>query len=524
MAEQGRLSKSLKNARVALFFMILTFLINFLSRKFFLDGLGPELMGMRTTLSTVLGMLTLSELGIGLAVNTSLHKPLVDKDYKTINEIVSLLGWLYRWVFTIITLGIIGLMFYLPTLFEGMTTPILYAYLTLGVSYVGTMLSYTVNYKSVILNVDQKSYKVSSIMSTASIVKNLIQLAILRWVPNPYIYWIAMDLGIALLGVYILDRVTRKEYPWLELSLGRGREYLRRYPEVIRNTKQLSVRQLCNFVMSSTTPWFVFKYVGLTSVTFYDNYKNIIANVRAIYASAFTNDGPAIANLIAEGDRDKTYSFFWEMYALKQFISGVLMFGIFTFATPFVGVWLGEQYQASALTLALFCLISHLDLNRGTIDSYVIGYKLFADVWAPLVEGGLMILFAILLGRTYGLNGLLVGTLLSQAGIHLLWRPYYLYTKGFERSPWLFFSNAPKFYLATISLIGMSQLALQQLDLKLDGYILIFAHAAWTTLLFATGLFASYYILSEGFRKVSLRLYNFASSSLQGVINKLKKS
>lgn len=261
MAEQGRLGKSLKNARVALFFMILTFLINFLSRKFFLDGLGPELMGMRTTLGTVLGMLALSELGIGLAVNTSLHKPLVDKDYTTINEIISLMGWLYRWVFAVVTVGIVGLMFYLPSLFEGMSTPILYAYLTLGVSYVGTMLSYTVNYKSVILNVDQKGYKVSSIMSTAAIVKNLIQLAILRWVPNPYIYWIAMDLGMSLLGVYVLDHVTRREYPWLKINLRKGREYLRRYPEIIRNTGQLFIHQLATFVMSNATPWFVFKYV-----------------------------------------------------------------------------------------------------------------------------------------------------------------------------------------------------------------------------------------------------------------------
>lgn len=523
MAEQGRLGKSLKNARVALFFMILTFLINFLSRKFFLDGLGPELMGMRTTLGTVLGMLALSELGIGLAVNTSLHKPLVDKDYTTINEIISLMGWLYRWVFAVVTVGIVGLMFYLPSLFEGMSTPILYAYLTLGVSYVGTMLSYTVNYKSVILNVDQKGYKVSSIMSTAAIVKNLIQLAILRWVPNPYIYWIAMDLGMSLLGVYVLDHVTRREYPWLKINLRKGREYLRRYPEIIRNTGQLFIHQLATFVMSNATPWFVFKYVGLTSVTFYDNYKNIIANVRSIYYSAFTNDGPATANLIAEGDRDKTYNFFWEMYALKQFISGVLMFGVFTFATPFVAVWLGDQYRAGQLTVALFCLISHLDLNRGTIDSYIAGYRLFADVWAPFVEGGLMILFAILLGSTYGLNGLLSGTFLSQAGIHLVWRPYYVFTKGFGRSPWLFFSNAPKYPLVTMGLLALSTLGLMQLDLTLDGYVAIFSHAAWTTLLFALGLFVCYYTMSEGFRKVSMRLYRLVESVVSGHLNKRHK-
>lgn len=520
MSEQGRLQKSLKNARVAIFFMVLTFLINFLSRKFFLDGLGPELMGMRTTLYTVLAMLSLSELGIGLAVNTSLHKPLVDKDYKTISEIISLQGWLYQWVFAFITLGIIGLAFYLPHMFSEMKTPMIYAYLTLGVSYLGTMLSYTVNYKSVLLNVDQKGYMTSSILSTATIVKNLIQLAILRWVPDPYIYWIAMDLLIALLGVYIIERVTRREYPWLEIKKSRGREYFRKYPEVIRMTGQLFVHQFTPFIMSNTTPWLVFKFAGLTSVTFYDNYKNLIANIRALYAAAFTNDGPGIANLIAEGDKEKIYNFFWEMYALKQFISGTLLFGVFTFATPFIATWLGEEYKASTLTLTLFCLISHLDLNRLTVDSYIIGFKLFGDVWTPAVEGGSMVVLSIVLGKAYGIDGLLLASYLSLVGVHLFWRPYYLFTRGFNQSVLSYASGAVKFPLITLSLIVLGTWAVEALELDLVGYFNIFKHAAWVVPLYALLLFGMYYCISDGFRKVSFRLYNFARIPIVNLLNK----
>ncbi len=520
MAEQGRLQKSLKNARVSIFFIILTFLINFLSRKFFLDGLGPELMGMRTTLYTVLAMFSLSELGIGLAINASLHKPLVDKDYKTISEIISLQGWLYQWVFTFITLGIIGLAFYLPHLFSEMKSPMLYAYLTLGVSYLGTMLSYTVNYKSVLLNVDQKGYKTSSILSTATIVKNLIQLAILRWVPDPYIYWIAMDLLIALLRVYVIERVTYKEYPWLEIKKSRGYEYFRKYPEVIRMTGQLFVHRFTPFILVNTTPWFVFKFAGLTSVTFYDNYKNLITNIRAFYNAAFTNDGPAIANLIAEGNKEKTYNFFWEMYALKQFISGILIFGVFTFATPFIATWLGEEYKASSLTLALFCLISHLDLNKFTIDSYVIGFKLFGDVWSPIVEGGLMIGLSIVLGKAYGIDGLLLASYLSQAGIHLLWRPYYLFTRGFNRSAFLYLKGAVKFPLITITLLLLGTWGVKALELDLVGYFSIFKHAAWVVPTYGIVLFILYYSLSEGFRKVSARLYKFGKSTVLGILSR----
>lgn len=520
MSEQGRLQKSLKNARVSVFFIILTFLINFLSRKFFLDGLGPELMGMRTTLYTVLAMLSLSELGIGLAVNTSLHKPLVDKDYKTISEIISLQGWLYQWVFAFITLGIMGLTFYLPHLFSDMKSPMIYAYLTLGVSYLGTMLSYTVNYKSVLLNVDQKGYMTSSILSTATIVKNLIQLAILRWVPDPYIYWIAMDLLIALLGVYIIERVTRREYPWLEIKKSHGREYFRKYPEIIHMTGQLFIHQFVPFILVNTTPWLVFKFAGLTSVTFYDNYKNLIANIRALYTATFTNDGPGVANLIAEGDKDRIYNFFWEMYALKQFLTSILAFGMFIFATPFIATWLGEEYKATTLTLTLFCLISHLDLNKASVDPYITGFKLFGDIGSPIVEGGLMIGLSIILGKAYGIDGLLLASYLSQAGIHLFWRPYYLFTRGFNRSVLSYASGAVKFPLITLSLIVLGTWAVEALELDLVGYFNIFKHAAWVVPSYAVVVFVVYYSLSEGFRKVSIRLYLFAKSTLLGIFSR----
>ena len=50
---ESRTSKSLTNAKVSLFFMILTFIVNFISRKYSLDYLGPEIVGMRSTITTI---------------------------------------------------------------------------------------------------------------------------------------------------------------------------------------------------------------------------------------------------------------------------------------------------------------------------------------------------------------------------------------------------------------------------------------------------------------------------------------
>lgn len=518
MGSESRTSKSITNGRVTLLFMIATFLLNFLSRKFFLDGLGPEVMGMRTTLGTVLNMLSLSELGIGSAIAVALYKPLADKDYTKINEIVSLQGWLYTRVFAFIFLGVTVLMLFMPSMLEGMKAPLIYAYLTVGIFFMGTMFSYTINYKSIVLSADQKNYKTSMILSSAGLVKNIVQLFILSYVPEPYPYWLAMDLLLMLLGVYVIDKVTYKEYPWLKIDKSRGREYLKKYPEILKQTGMLFVHSLATFALTQATPWFLFSFVGLVSVTYYENYKNLIANVRAAIFSVFTNMGPAIASLISEGDKEKAYAFFWEMFSLKFLVAGVACFGLFFFISPFISIWLGTEYVMGVSTVLLLTLTAYLDFTRVTVDSYIIGYRLFNDVWAPIVEGVMNILLAIVLGNLYGFNGILVGTYISLFLIVKIWKPIFLFSKGFSRSPWLYWRGGAKFFFINAALMYIAYLFMGSLQLDLSSsYLHLFGHAAWLVPLYTVILFAVYYIVSDGFRKMTVRLLQLATPMLQRI-------
>lgn len=517
MDANNRTSKSIMNAKVTLFFTIATFLLNFLSRKFFLDGLGADVMGMRSLLGDILSMLSLSELGIGSSIAVALYKPLANKEYENINEIISLQGWLYTRVFSFITLGVVVLMFFIPQLMSEMQAPILYAYLTLGVFYTSTMLSYTVNYKSIILTADQKRYKTSLILSSAAIIKSVIQLLILRYLEEPYIYWLGMDLLMALLGVYVIERVTKREYPWLKINKRKGYEYYKKYPEIIKHTGQLFVHSITAFLLSKGTPFLLYSFVGLSTITYYDNYKNLIANLRTGIYSIFTNLGPAVASLIAEGDKDKAYNFFWEIISLKYLIAGVAAFGLIAFSGPFISLWLGAQYVLPLPVLLLMTLIGYTDYTRGSVDAYIVGHKLFSDIWAPATEGilniGLAVVFAKYMG--WGFAGVLLGTYISLALIIKIWKPYLLFTKGFQRSPWAYWQGVIKFpALTSVGVISLVYLIdYLQLDLG-KSYLYLVMHASWLSALLAIFLFTGFYISSNGFRRMSWRLFTLAKGNL----------
>lgn len=156
MVTDSRTSKSIKNSLVALAFYFINLVLQFFSRKVFLDYLGAEILGLNTTATNLLQFLNLAELGIGSAIACTLYKPLLEKDTVAINEIVSLQGWLYRRIAWIVIVGSLVLMAFFPWIFAKMPLPLWYAYASFGVLLVSALLSYFVNYKQIVLSADQK--------------------------------------------------------------------------------------------------------------------------------------------------------------------------------------------------------------------------------------------------------------------------------------------------------------------------------------------------------------------------------
>jgi hypothetical protein len=96
MQQDSRTRKSLLNAKVNMICYMLNLVMLFFSRKIFIDHLGADFLGLSSTVSSLLGFLNLAELGVGQAIGVVLYKPIYDKNQKEINEIISILGFLYR--------------------------------------------------------------------------------------------------------------------------------------------------------------------------------------------------------------------------------------------------------------------------------------------------------------------------------------------------------------------------------------------------------------------------------------------
>lgn len=440
MAQESRVKKTLLNARVNLFFYFIALALSFFSRKIFLDNLGADFIGLTGSIGSLLGFLNLAELGIGAAIGYVLYKPLFDQDHQKINEIISVFGYLYRWVGLVILFGGIILAGFFPLIYPntGFDYGIIYfAYFSFLFS---SLIGYFVNYRQTLLGADQRNYVVTAYFQTASLIKTLIQMA-LAYYTGSYYLWVVVEFVFGILYAIILNWKINQVYPWLKTDVRSGKELRKKYPEIIKYTKQLFVHKIGIVAIFQTTPFLIYAFSALQYVAYYGNYTTITNSLQNLLGSFLGSTEASVGNLIAEGNKERILKVYWELVAIRFFVTTVFAFALYNLLPPFIELWLGKQYLMSETILLILIINFGMNIVRVVTDHYKNGYGIFYDVWSPFAEAIISLSVAIVCGMKWGLEGVLMGNIVSTIVIVFGWKPYILFKKGMQVSLWNYIGN-----------------------------------------------------------------------------------
>ena len=104
---QGRTKKSIINISSALVGQILAILFGFVTRMIFVKQLGDIYVGINGLFTSIVGLLSLAELGVGESINYKLYKPLAENNVEQLKSIMKLYRTVY-WVIGIV-ITVIGI-------------------------------------------------------------------------------------------------------------------------------------------------------------------------------------------------------------------------------------------------------------------------------------------------------------------------------------------------------------------------------------------------------------------------------
>ena len=441
----NRVHRSVMNIKVGMLFYVLSLFLAFFSRRVFLDCLGAEFIGLTGMLMNIMSFLSVAELGIGTSIVYFLYKPLQEDNHEKINEVMSMLAFLYRCIgFIIGGCGLVISIFF-PWWFGHLGTGLPLVYFAFF-SFLATSVSgYIFNYKQLLVSANQKQYLVNAYFQTIGITQSLVQI-LLAWYYRNLWLWVVVGLVFTIIGIIVFNHRIRQLYPWLRIDLKQGRKDLKKYPEVLKKTRQIFVLKIKDFILNRSDELLVGAFVSVTKVAFYGNYTMIVSKL--VFLVNILEDGMSagVGNLLAEGNEKNTMKVFWEMMATRFFILGLVIFPLLLFIQPFIACWVGAEYQLSTLIAYLLIFNLFLKLQYSTVYIFVGSSGLYGDVWASWAELIINIAVTLALAPFYGIVGILLGKIASVFIFNVFWKPYYLFTQGFHKSVWEFWKPMTTYY------------------------------------------------------------------------------
>ena len=460
-----RVHRSVMNIKVGMLFYILSLFLAFFSRKIFLDCLGAEFIGLTGMLMNIMSFLSVAELGIGTSIVYFLYKPLQEDNHEKINEVMSMLAYLYRCIgFIIGGLGLIVSLFF-PWWFNHLTTGLPLVYFAFYSFLATSMSGYIFNYKQLLVGANQKQYMVSAYFQTIGIVQSLTQIILAYYYQNLYL-WVVVGLIFTIIGIIVFNYRIQKLYPWLRINLREGRENLKKYPEVLQKTRQVFVHKIKDFILYRSDEIMVGMFVSVVTVAFYGNYTMIINKLNLMVNILSEGLSAGVGNLLAEGDERNTMKVFWELTATRFLILGITIFSLLLLFQPFIGIWLGKEYQLSDVIVYLVIFNLFMRYQTAAIYIYLGSAGLFSDVWASWTELIINISVTLLLAPTYGIAGILLGKIISFGIISSFWKPYYLFSQVFHKSVLEYWKGMAPYYtiftLFTLITIWLKQAVIDQ--------------------------------------------------------------
>lgn len=292
-----RTKKLLLNSIFAAFSQAIVLITGMILPQIFISVYGSEINGMVSSILQFISYITLIESGLGVAAVYALYKPLVEKDYKGINEIIYSAKIYYFKTATIFSILIIILSIFYPFFIHSEALPyseILLLVLVLGSG--GAIEFITMAKYRVLLTADQRIY----VLSIAAIIGTLVNFSITYCLYTLNINIILVkfiSLVSYFIRSYFLSAYVKKNYPLVSYKKNSKKII------VINNRMNALFLQLSSITSISIPTIAVTVTCTLKQVSVFSVYNMIFSGIMSIITIFTTGMSATFGQIYAENNK-----------------------------------------------------------------------------------------------------------------------------------------------------------------------------------------------------------------------------
>ena len=198
----------------------------------------------------------------------------------------------------------------------------------------------------------------------------------------------------------------------------------------------MTVYSTAGVVIYSTDSVFISAFLGTVEVTIVGNFTLIINAVRKMVEQVVSATKPSIGNLAATSSTEKQELVFNRMNFISFWVACFTGTCLFVLLNPFVGeIWFDDSYKLPISSIAILTINYFIAVMVYPVESFRTANGLFVQGWMrPAIMAVVNIVLDFLMGRRWGLIGILFATTISRLSTQVWFDPYLVYKHVFRES------------------------------------------------------------------------------------------
>lgn len=431
-----RKKRLLLNTGMAMINQIITLICGFILPQQILLNYGSNVNGLVSSISQFLGFITLMDMGVGAVVQSSLYKPIAEKDQSGINRIMSSANRFFKRIAVILMIYTVVLMILYPALIDDsigfVSTMLLVA--AIAVSSIAQYFFGITN--QIFLNADQRSYVQLAALSVSTVLNTAVSIILINAGASINVVKIGAA-AVLLSRPAILSIYVRKRYPDINKKIKvEGEPIKQKWNGLAQHTATFIVDRTDVVVLSLMST--------LANVSIYNVYHLVVTGLYQLFIVMTSGLQSMFGDMYAKGEIKKLE----KTYLITEWISHntvSIMFGCAgVLMIPFVKLYTDGVTDANYI-LPVFSWIMSIAYGfcclRGFYNIIIkaVGHYKETQISA-IIEAAVNIIVSVVLVNFIGLSGAAIGTLIA-ISFRTFYFAYYIPKKIIHCSSMVFIKN-----------------------------------------------------------------------------------
>lgn len=397
--------------------LLVTTIFPFLIRSLMVRKWGLEYVGINGLFTSILQVLNISELGMGSAILYSMYKPMAEHDIPMVNALLNLYRKIYRNLGIGILIAGMTLLPFLQFLIHGEYPSDIDIYIVYVIQLINTVIGYVVCYHwGVILQADRKvgiSYKIGAVVTG---IMYVLQMLVIYSSHNFYLYSLLLPVTSLILnsvkGAYI-----QRKYPYIHCEGKVDRSFIM---DFYKRVFAMALSKIRTTIRNSIDSIVISANMGLVLLAQYQNYYQVMLVPMLLVGIAKGAVLPEFGVSVATDSQENNYHLF-ELYSFaNNWFSTWCTVCLLCLGQNFMCLWVGAENKLSDFVIILMCIYFYIH----SISDNATMIREATGVWwigkeGAVIESLLNLLLDILFVRYWGIQGVLIATILALVCINL---------------------------------------------------------------------------------------------------------